>query len=97
MYRAPGKGLYVVVRNFCLALPGCCLAKHAYLSGASVLLNCSDLIWLAEVMMLASLRKIHCAQRGSRTKVEKVALLSLTKREREREREEAKRPKRKAP
>ena len=30
----PGKGLCVVARNFCLALPrlpGCCLAKHAYL------------------------------------------------------------------
>ena len=24
-------GMYVVARNFCLALPGCCLAKHAYL------------------------------------------------------------------
>ena len=30
-YRAPGKGLYVVARNFCLALPGCCLANRAYL------------------------------------------------------------------
>ena len=30
MYRAPGKSLYMVARNFCLALPGCCLAKHAY-------------------------------------------------------------------
>ena len=27
----PGKGLYLVARNFCLALPGCCLAKHTYL------------------------------------------------------------------
>ena len=27
-YRAAKKSLYVVARNFCLALPGCCLAKH---------------------------------------------------------------------
>ena len=30
-YRAPGEGLYGVARDFCLALPGCCLAKHGYL------------------------------------------------------------------
>ena len=29
-YWAPRKVLNVVARNFCLALPGCCLAKHAY-------------------------------------------------------------------
>ena len=29
--RAPGKGLYVVARNFYLALTGCGSAKHAYL------------------------------------------------------------------
>ena len=28
MYRAEIKSLYVVARNVCLALPGCCLAKH---------------------------------------------------------------------
>ena len=30
-FRAPGKGLYVVVKNFCMALPGCCLAERACL------------------------------------------------------------------
>ena len=29
--RVPGKGLYVVANNFCVALPGCCLAKRACL------------------------------------------------------------------
>ena len=31
IYRAPGKGLYMVARNFCLSMPGCCLSKYTYL------------------------------------------------------------------
>ena len=36
IYRAPGKSLYMVARNFCLALPGSSLAKQTYFFGGTV-------------------------------------------------------------